>query len=331
MKGDARQDESIAGRRGPGVTRRKVLLAGGSTLLAMTFMNDALDTALGQENNRQPSQRPNTPPAGAGQDMRRPGIRAQGETNPPFKPVFLPEQGVTDPVTLSLAETIFWLDQDMEHAKFFVMLMPPEELSGPRTRAQQFMTSLADHLQRARTASIDRSNYVAFNQQTIDLVRPFVDYKREMREAQASGKLNSLVWPLFFEHVAREGEHLIERLTRLNRNNIEIERNDLVDFFARIMDEHAQFIAHLLDPTHDTLINKAERTSADFKRLRDRKPKRKGGDDPVMGAVKDIIAFKTTAEKGIIGGLIKSIIHPTLADHVRREAVKFEDDLRRAV
>ena len=32
-----------------------------------------------------------------------------------------------------------------------------------------------------------------------------------------------------------------------------------------------------------------------------------------------MVAFKTTATKGLEEGMIKSIIHPTLADHVRRE------------
>ncbi|MGI8918156.1 MAG: DUF2935 domain-containing protein [Pyrinomonadaceae bacterium] len=44
----------------------------------------------------------------------------------------------------------------------------------------------------------------------------------------------------------------------------------------------------------------------------------------------DIIDFKTAAEKGIQTGKIKSIIHPALADHVRREAIKFADELKRA-
>ena len=34
-------------------------------------------------------------------------------------------------------------------------------------------------------------------------------------------------------------------------------------------------------------------------------------------------------ETGIKAGKIKSIIHPSLAPHVRREAVKFNDELRR--
>jgi len=51
---------------------------------------------------------------------------------------------------------------------------------------------------------------------------------------------------------------------------------------------------------------------------------------PLEKAVDDIIDFKTAAEKGIQTGAIKSIIHPTLADHVRREALKAADELKRA-
>lgn len=43
-----------------------------------------------------------------------------------------------------------------------------------------------------------------------------------------------------------------------------------------------------------------------------------------------ITDFKTAAEQGIETGQIKSIIHPALADHVRREAVRFRDELLRA-
>jgi hypothetical protein len=46
--------------------------------------------------------------------------------------------------------------------------------------------------------------------------------------------------------------------------------------------------------------------------------------------VDEIIDFKVAGEKGIIAGKIKSIIHPSLADHVRREALKAADDLKRA-
>jgi hypothetical protein len=45
--------------------------------------------------------------------------------------------------------------------------------------------------------------------------------------------------------------------------------------------------------------------------------------------VQEIIDFKTAGARGIETAQIKSIIDPRLADHVRREAVKFADELRR--
>ena len=42
-------------------------------------------------------------------------------------------------------------------------------------------------------------------------------------------------------------------------------------------------------------------------------------------------AFKTQAARDIQAARIKSIIDPRLADHVRREALKFVDELSRAV
>ena len=56
-----------------------------------------------------------------------------------------------------------------------------------------------------------------------------------------------------------------------------------------------------------------------------------GSKDLAMAAVQQIINFKVAAERGIQAGQIKSIIHPALADHVRREAVRFKDELERAV
>ena len=64
--------------------------------------------------------------------------------------------------------------------------------------------------------------------------------------------------------------------------------------------------------------------------------RRKSGGDVVRVVprevlVDEIIDFKVAGEKGIIAGKIKSIIHPALADLVRREAVRFKDELVRAV
>jgi len=102
---------------------------------------------------------------------------------------------------------------------------------------------------------------------------------------------------------------------------------EAADFWTMIMGEHADFIAHLLDPVESTLIQKAMQTSSAFRQMHQSTPSSK---QPLEKAVGDIIDFKTAAEKGINAGQIKSIIHPTLADHVRREALKAADELKRA-
>lgn len=243
------------------------------------------------------------------------------------KQVFLPAAGSTDPAAHSVAENLFWNDQLMEHAAFFIMLMPGAELAGERKQAEQFQATFAGQLEKARTANLDSSNFAAFNQSTIELVKPFVDFKRRMRDEQASGKLKSLVWSSFFDHTVREAEHFTQRLTQFSKGDVSIDRGEASDFWTTIMGEHAGFIAHLLDPEERDLIMKAMQTSDAFHKFHAQRPSEK---DPVMQAVDDIIDFKIAAEKGIEMGQIKSIIHPTLADHVRREALKAADELKRA-
>jgi hypothetical protein len=242
------------------------------------------------------------------------------------KPVFVPEPGAQDPAAVSVADNLFWTDILMEHAKFFVMLMPGPELAQQRSEAERFQQAFAQQFQRARTGRFDTVNYRALNQSTIELAKPFIDWKHRMQEAQSSGQIRSLVWPLFFEHTAREGERFVKRLQQYTTGQVEFDRAEVVTFWAQIMEEHAEFIAHLLDPTEKTLIKTADTSAEQFRNLRM---------DPAANVeaaaqADTIVAFKATAEKGIREGKIKSIIDPALADHVRREAVKFKDELRRS-
>jgi hypothetical protein len=148
-----------------------------------------------------------------------------------------------------------------------------------------------------------------------------------MQEEQASGRLKSLVWPKFFEHTAREAERFGKRLDQFSRGDTSIDMKEAAEFWTIIMGEHAAFIAHLLDPEEHALIQKAMQTSNAFLQMNKNVPSSK---QPVEKALEEVIDFKTAAERGIQTGKIKSIIHPTLADHVRREALKAADELRRA-
>jgi hypothetical protein len=246
------------------------------------------------------------------------------------KPIYVTRPGSQDPVEHSVADTLFWGDIFMEHGMFFVMLMPGPDLAAQRNEAQQFQQQFADHLERLRGGRLGRPDYVAFNRRTADMVRSFIDYKRRMQEAEESGRQHSLVWPSFFDHTRKEAERFVRRLDQLNGGDAHFSRAEVVPFWADKMEEHSQFIAHLLDPDEKLLKELSETSAKAFGKIEAAPPPKRGDDDPVMTAVHGIIDFKTAAEKGISAGTIKSIIHPALADHVRREAIRFGDELSRA-
>lgn len=249
------------------------------------------------------------------------GIVAKGGGS---KPTYLAEENSRNPAALSMAENLFWNEQMMEHAVFFIALMPGPALADERAQAEAFKATFAAQL--AKSGSVDPGGYKAFNQSTIDQVRRFSEYEYRLRDQQAAGKLKSLVWPTFFDHTAREGDYFVERLTRLSAGDLSLDPDRTAAFWTLIMGEHAGFIAHLLDPAERALVAKAMQANADFLKLH-AQPVPTG---KAVRAVEDILDFKTAAEQGIEAGKIKSIIDPALADHVRREAIKAADDLRRA-
>lgn len=286
------------------ISRRKVLKAGGLMLVGTTLFGGGLTEVLAQQ--------------------MRPGVTSAGGGS---KPTYLPEAGSKDPVAHSVAENLFWNEQLMEHTAFFIMLMPGPELAKQRAEAQKLQAMFSTQLKQAGSKKLDRSNYAAFNKSTIEHVKHIVDFKHRMRDAQVAGKLKSLVWPTFFEHTASEADYFAARLAQLSRGDVAVDSQKAVAFWTTIMGDHADFVGHLLDPTERELVAKALNTGTAFRKLHAQPTAR----EAAMRAVDDIIDFKVAAEKGINAGKIKSIIHPTLADHVRREALKAADELKRAV
>jgi hypothetical protein len=294
---------------GIGFTRRELIVAGSIGVLGGVVLGGAGCAS---------------PAATAPAPTTIPGNARVTTKNGGTKPVYVPQAGANDPVSLSLADNLFWTDILTEHALFFTLLMPGDDLAQPRQQAQDFQRRFASQFARIQQGGMDSGNYVSLNRSTIELARPFIDFKHRMREQQVAGRLNSLVWPLFFEHTAREAERFVSRLEKFSRGQTEEDRTEVIDFWALIMAEHADFIAHLLDPEERQLVQQAFDSSRKFRDLR-----RQPATPAARQAAEEIINFKTAAEKGIQTGQIKSIINPALADHVRREAVKFADELQR--
>ncbi len=276
--------------------------------------------------------------------------RSGGPELEPFeKPVPLPDADDLDPARHAWVDARFATDIMAEHALFFAMLMPPETAPNEREAASRFSRSFTDLHERVDAAGPpERGDLRRFTHEVVEAIRPFIDYKAEMAEAQTTGRLHSLVWPLFFDHTRHEAERWTSRLEQVGAGNSEFDRDEVASFWDNIMDEHARFVAHLLDPDEFELIEKAMSTSKVFRELG------AGGlagatkalvkepatvakaltefpeTSAVLSAAETIYDFKTQTARDIEAGRIKSIIDPRLADHVRREALKFIDELKRA-
>ncbi|MGH2450792.1 MAG: DUF2935 domain-containing protein [Candidatus Limnocylindria bacterium] len=266
------------------------------------------------------------------------------------KVVVLPNADDKDPSNHAWADARFATDILSEHGLFFALLMPEELAKEERAEALGFYREFGEmHRQVAASKPPERSGIKPFLGRIRERVMPFIEYKQRLGDAQKSGKLRSLVWPLFFDHTRHEAERWNRRFDALSRGEIEFERREVVTFWTNIMDEHARFVAHLLDPDEYALIEKAFKTAEVFRRLQSdglagavtalaAQPGTVAGSlgqnpdlDAVMSAAQTMLDFKTQAVRDIESARIKSIIEPRLADHVRREALKFVNELKRAV
>src|SRR5918994_6446368 len=165
------------------------------------------------------------------------------------KVVILPALEDRDPARHAWADARFAADILAEHALFFALLMPEELAAKERAEALQFQQSFSQLYDRiVADTPPEGSELKSFLNPISEAVKPFIEYKARLGEAQASGQLRSLVWPLFFDHTRHEAERWERRLTDLGSGESDFERAEVVEFWANIMDEHARFMAHLLDP-----------------------------------------------------------------------------------
>lgn len=305
------------------IERRTILKAGGMLAMAgatggCAALKGATNPANG--NGGIPVSAPPGPIAlNTGQNTIR--LASAGSTmpaRPGEKPTFVAE--ARDPVADSRAENLFWNDILMEHAQFFVTMLPGDDLAAERRQVEDFQRIFAEFAR--QSGSISRENYRSFNSRSIDMARRFSDWKKTMEERQKSGKIHSLSWPLFYHHTAREADRYAARLDQFNRGSIELDRAEVVRFWSATMGEHCGFIGHLVDPTELQLRAQARELEKAF--LRDGVR----GQDFVRTA-DQVVQFHLAGERGIHEARIKSIIHPAIASHVRREAVRFVDELRR--
>lgn len=246
------------------------------------------------------------------------------------KNLLLPPPESIDPVVHSRAENLFWSENMMEHAELFAMLMPGAELASHRTQAENFRRSFQAQLDRARTA-IDRNGYPAFNRSTADLMKSFSEYTVRLLDLQLAGKNRTFVFPLHFDTATREARRGAARLEKLATGDTNMTYTEVIDFWSGIMSDYSEFVAHLLDPQEQELISQALDASAVFQGFQRRNQSQLLPGGEVLTTAQEYLDYVSMIREGIQNGTVKSIIHPALADHMRRSVQKFVDELRRTV
>ena len=168
------------------------------------------------------------------------------------------------------------------------------------------------------------------NQKAIMLTMMVVQAKAMLLKAASECVIFSHLYPTLIKHVLEEAEMYLRMLQELQMNKVYYSPAEIAGhevFWNHIMEEHAQFIRGMLDPSEEKLIEKADDFAEEFDELTGKAkeameqlallPKVTGES---MKAVKEIRSFKAEGTKGILECKIKSVILPLLSDHVLREA-----------
>lgn len=155
-------------------------------------------------------------------------------------------------------------------------------------------------------------------------------FKEQILENVRSCKMFTMNYPLLIEHILREARHFMNMLVMLVRRESITEPEDLLYqevFWNRQMAEHAKFIAGLLDPSEEALIEAARKFGREFDALTAEAEQATRQTMDIAGVTADsrqgtarLRDFKATGTKGILECKIQSIIIPLLGDHVLREA-----------
>ena len=170
--------------------------------------------------------------------------------------------------------------------------------------------------------SLDRRAY--------QLTAELAGFKERLLADVRSCKMFTVNYPLLIDHILREAHFFMNMLVLLVRRESMNTPEDLINqevFWNRIMAEHSKFIAGLLDPSEETLIDSARMFGREFDGLTAQAAEATRQTMDIAKVTVDsrqatmrLRDFKDAGAKGLVECKIQSIILPLLGDHVLREA-----------
>lgn len=210
----------------------------------------------------------------------------------------------------ALDDIKFWSRQLSEHALFMHLGLEVPAL-------KQQAGALHGDWEKARDALASVNDLGAAQAVVLAPTDNLADFKMSVLVDQADGHWVGWLYPLFIAHMLRELRYFVARVWYGGLPSDQTFYENLT-----FMREHAEFAAHLLDPSAKDLIAPAEKIADRFGAL--------GGCCATLTpglielgrkAGKELDTYFTTQPVSAASG--KSVIHPVLAEHVVREGQRF--------
>jgi hypothetical protein len=191
----------------------------------------------------------------------------------------------------------------------------------PTGDVQRWMSSMYD---------LDQKALVATNS--------LINFKQRIYQDVTACRIFTTAYPHLIDHIIREAQLYVHMLEMLLNSWDTTDYRRMVEqevFWNQIMRDHSKFIAGMLDPTEDRLIDTAREFSETFDRLstaaqQANRTTFQRVTDQSLEATLALQNFKANGARGILGCNIRSVILPLLSDHVLREANHYIRILRQA-
>lgn len=203
-----------------------------------------------------------------------------------------------------LEDTVFWSHQFSEHAFFLHLGLTDPTLRDEALRLHHDWERFRKELPKLGCRGVQHAYDKA------DWLNQFIAHVQDAQKKSFVGWL----YPLFLDHLKREGEYFMERVSERPPTS----QRELCGWL-QFMAEHSLFASHLLDPLEDDLVAKGFLHAGSFRSLQ----------VGCGAAISDqLVQLSKTAGQALDAywpgvAKAKSIIHPALAAHVVREGQRF--------
>ena len=214
--------------------------------------------------------------------------------------------GIISGVALPIADDIdFWSRQISEHALFMYLGLDDKRL---KSEADRLHKQWESYRRGPRTVP-----------DAIKLVLGTRDFKTEVHSRLVAGEWLGWLWPLFVDHIRREGDYFLGKLQGQMLSDA-----DECATWITFMAEHAAFAAHLLDPSEATRIQQAIAMLGTLNQLW--KACSTSLNEQLLSLTTrsglDLDAYLKNLGIGTPNAA-RGILHPVLAAHVVREGQRF--------